>query len=225
MVGKPPSAWFVGIMLVPGIGWLVSNRFAEDGSDVRFILGLGAILAILVTLSRVTLTFVPRMLGAAPSIGFIGAAAAVYVSLLASDWFVAVERTFTFIVQLAAFVTVIAVIVRTTFAFSTPRREAKAFEVRACAPAILTVAVLFVPAVYSPGEVRLELSRGELDEYARTVKDGEHCHEPRWVGLYRVTCGARFGGTVSLEIDEPLVPTDGRPWLISPDFRTTWLQD
>ncbi|MEV5826805.1 hypothetical protein AB0L25_14610 [Spirillospora sp. NPDC052242] len=71
----------------------------------------------------------------------------------------------------------------------------------------------------------MEISRADLDEYAGTAEDGENCGEPRWVGWYRVTCATRDGGVVSLAIDEPLIPMDGRPRLVGPDFRDTWIQD
>ncbi|MBE1536918.1 hypothetical protein [Actinomadura algeriensis] len=225
MVGKPPNAWFIGIMLVPAIGWLGARWFVEDGSDTRFFLGLGTILAVLAILVRVTIALWPRMVGTPPSVWFTGAVTAVGGCAAASEWFMAVEMTVKLIVLLAAFIAVIAVIGRTALAFSQPRRDAKAFEVRACAPAIMTVAVLFVPAAFPPGEVRMELSRTALKEYASTVEHGENCGEPRWVGLYRVTCATRDGGLVSLEVDEPLIPTDGRPWLVGPDFRDIWIQD
>ena len=225
MVGKPPGAWFIGIMLLPAICWLAVSRSAEDGGYPQYFLGLGTILAVLAVLIRVTLTLWPRMLGAPPGPWFIGAVAAVGVCVLALDWFIAVETGVEAVVLLAAFVTVIAVIGRTALAFWLPRRAAKAWAVRTGAPGFLLAAVMFVLGVFPPGEVRWELSRHELAEYARTVEEGESCGEPRWVGYYRVTCASRDGGVVSLAIDEPLLPTYGRPWLVGPSFRETWIQD
>ncbi|MFV2171607.1 hypothetical protein ACFHW2_01925 [Actinomadura sp. LOL_016] len=228
MVGKPPSAWFIGITVAPVVCWSAARWFAEEGSATRYLLGLGAILAVLAILLRVTLALWPRMLGAPPGPWFIGAVAAVGVCLLACDWFMSVDVAVELVAVLAAFVAVIGVIGRTALAFWLPRRDARAWAVRTCAPGFLTATVMFVLLAFPPGEVRLDLSRDDLNEFASTVEGTGGCgpdFEPRWVGFYKVNCAYHDGGVVSLAVDEPLIPTDGRTWLVGPGYWRTWIQD
>ncbi|OLT36337.1 hypothetical protein BJF79_31395 [Actinomadura sp. CNU-125] len=227
MVGEPPSVWFIGVMLVPGICWLATKLLVEDGS-YTYLLGLGTFLAVLAILVRMVLTFWPRMLGAPPGGCFIGAVAAAGGCLLACDWFLSVDVGVVVTVVAAAFVAVVGVIGRTALAFWLPRRDAKAFAVRTSAPAVLTAAVMFVLLAHPPGEVRMELSRRSLNEFARTVDGTGTCGQdpkPRWVGLYKVDCVYRDGNVVHLAVDEPFVPTHGRTWLIGPGNWNTWIQD
>ncbi|WP_026400901.1 hypothetical protein [Actinomadura rifamycini] len=226
MVGKPPSRWFIGIVPVPVLCWLAATRFVQNGSEVRYYLALGAVLAVLTALVRAALALWPRMLGAPPGPWFTGAVAAVGVVVLASDWSLAVDTNIQVIVFLAGFVAVVGVIGRTALAFWLPRRDAKAWTLRTSVPALLTLAVMVVLGAFPPGEVRLDLSRHDLNEYAQTVGDDPgRCGEPRWVGLYKVTCAERDGDAVRLAIEEPLVPTYGKPWLVGPGYWNTEIQD
>jgi hypothetical protein len=157
------------------------------------------------------------MLRKPPGVVFIGAVAAVCVYMLGSSLTVGgLSEEYGFYVFAALFAALLATGVRTFLALRGPH-EGKAAVARISAGPVL-LAVGFVLLVFNaPGDVRLALSKDDLDRYARTVTAG-HCDResfrPRRVGLYTVVCATRISGVVGIDVHDPLTPDGTGMWML-----------
>ncbi len=86
--------------------------------------------------------------------------------------------------------------------------------VRVAVTPVLLAGTIALLVAGAPGEVRLRLSEGALNEYASTVTATEcdpATFQKRRVGLYTVVCASRYGDRkerVDLEIEDRLTTED-----------------
>ncbi|HZE30676.1 MAG TPA: hypothetical protein VE198_04470, partial [Actinoallomurus sp.] len=116
----------------------------------------------------------------------------------------------------AVVIAIVMIFVRTPFTLWR-LRGTPAGVARVIIPPLLLV--LMIVFAYSAERLRIVLSQGELDAYARTVTAVE-CDEatfrPRRVGLYTVVCASRpIPSAVTLDIRDPLTPDDTGIWYLA----------
>jgi hypothetical protein len=89
---------------------------------------------------------------------------------------------------------------------------------RLCAGPVLIVVAVLLFFSGAPEKLRLTLSEGALDDFARTVTAtscAEESFRPRRVGLYTVTCAERRNGGVVLQVSDRLTPPRTGLWTLS----------
>lgn len=156
------------------------------------------------------------LLGRPPGVAFIGVMTALCLVIIVSSWTPGLTIDEYGLYPFSALViAIVMTIARTPFTLWRLWRT-RAGVVRVIVPLLLlTVTIVLLS---SAERLRIALSQGELDAYARTVTAVE-CDKatfhPRRVGLYTVTCASRpIPSVVTLDIRDRLTPDDTGSWFL-----------
>lgn len=231
MIGEDRSTRLPGILAAL---WLCVMAALVPAGLVWTLAVLLALPAVIILATLASLRLRPGLAGRPPSVWFIGATALLCLAALALEAAVSVDVELVFPIIVTALLTFSAVVVRTVLAFRPPPGGAAPERPsRRAVPMTLLVITIVVLGILPPSTVRLTLSKNSLDAYARTVT-AQSCSpdsfRPRRVGLYRVVCAhtitaEHLSTRVNLQIEDPLIPSNGISWLTGPGTWTFSLQD